>query len=473
MDMCEYIEAATSQIRARRARDMVARELEAHIEDQAAYYKEQGMSEAQAEQEAVRQMGNPVEVGISMDQIHRPRTDWKMILMLVFLCGLGLSLQIALNKELIRVQIGENEAAAALGIFSGISRGLLAALTVAVVLGVLVCVIDYTVILRYAPWFIGFVFLILGMENFVIFREFWMYRMFTTNQQYLLLPLYASLLYRNRGRGGAGFAGGIFWLVLFQASLGILGGGYMGVTSTSSLRFGCVLLMMLSLAVICGWYGDKRSGKLIGLWSSVLLAFCLAVFYMLQQNGFRAARIRAILHPYDDAGGAGYYTVMIRGWIGRCSLWGNPEAAAQFVENYMGVSYLNASFAVDDGNLLYLFLRYGIVPGVMVCLIFVVCMGYFLYRCLRQKNQLGRVTGAGCCMVFLVEFAGYLMSNLGGLPIGANLPFLSYGGTDICVWAVLMGFVFSIIRYQNLLPAEHRNQPARYRYRLKIEKIPL
>ena len=333
MDIWEYIEAATSQIRARRARDMVARELEAHIEDQAAYYKEQGMSEAQAEQEAVRQMGNPVEVGISMDQIHRPRTDWKMILMLVFLCGLGLSLQIALNKELIRVQIGENEAAAALGIFSGISRGLLVALFVAVILGVLVCVIDYTVILRYAPWFIGFVFLILGMENFLIFREFWMYRMFTTNQQYLLLPLYASLLYRNRGRGGAGFAGGIFWLVLFQASLGILGGGYMGVTSTSSLRFGCVLLMMLSMAVICGWYGDKRSGKLIGLWSSVLLAFCLAVFYMLQQNGFRAARIRAILHPYDDAGGAGYYTVMIRGWIGRCSLWGNPEAAAQFVEN--------------------------------------------------------------------------------------------------------------------------------------------
>lgn len=138
MDMCEYIEAATSQIRARRARDMVARELEAHIEDQAAYYKEQGMSEAQAEQEAVRQMGNPVEVGISMDQIHRPRTDWKMILMLVFLCGLGLSLQIALNKEVMRVQIGENEAAAALGIFSGISRGLLAALFVAVILGVLV-----------------------------------------------------------------------------------------------------------------------------------------------------------------------------------------------------------------------------------------------------------------------------------------------------------------------------------------------
>lgn len=47
MDMHEYIDAAVSQIRARRARDMVARELEAHIEDQAAYCRAQGMSDSQ------------------------------------------------------------------------------------------------------------------------------------------------------------------------------------------------------------------------------------------------------------------------------------------------------------------------------------------------------------------------------------------------------------------------------------------
>ncbi len=471
MDVCEYIEAATSQIRARQARDMVARELAAHIEDQAACYREQGMSEEEAGKEAVRQMGDPVEVGISMDQIHRPKTDWKMILMLAFLCGLGLCLQLVINRDIVRAMYMENAAELSLGLFSGVTRSLVIALTGAVVLGVLVCVMDYTVLLRYAPWFMGLVFLILGVENFVIWGNMGLYQALTMNWHYLLVPLYASLLYRYRGRGRRGFAGGILWLVLFQVILMIFGGYHM-VIRPSGMRLYGVLMVMLSMAVVCGWYGKKR-GKLIGLWGGALLAFCLAVCWMLQQDGFKAERIRAILHPYDHADGVGYYVVMIRGWLGRCSLWGNPEAAAQFASNYIGVEYIDLSFSSDDSNILYLFLRYGILPGVMVCLIFVGCIGYFLYRCLRQKNQLGRVTGTGCCFVFLVEFAGYLMSNLGVMPIHANLPFLSYAGIDIGVWAVLMGFVFSIIRYQNLLPAERMEQTRKYRYRFKIEKIPL
>lgn len=307
MDMCEYIEAATSQIRARRARDMVARELTAHIEDQTAFYREQGMSEEEAGKEAVRQMGDPVGVGISMDRIHRPKTDWKMILMLVFLCGLGICLQIALNRDIVRSQFMENAAEVSLRTFSGVSRGLVIALTGAVLLGVLVCVMDYTSLLRYAPWFTGLVFLILGMEHFVIWSDFSLYRVLAMNWHYLLVPFYASLLYRYRGRGRRGFAGAILWLVLFQGILEIFGGLHI-VIRPSGLRLYCVLMVMLSMAVVCGWYGERRA-KLVGLWSGTLLAFCLAVCWMLQQDGFRAARIRAILHPYDYADGAGYYIV--------------------------------------------------------------------------------------------------------------------------------------------------------------------
>lgn len=470
MDMHEYIDAAVSQIRARRARDMVARELEAHIEDQAAYCRAQGMSETEALEEAVRQMGDPVEVGISMDQIHRPRTDWKMVAMLALLCALGLSLQIAFNREILGAQLLEEGNAVALGLFSGVSRILLFVLSVAVGLGVLACVTDYTVILRHATWFICLVLFVLWMESMVILGD---YRLtFPHNWPYLLAPLYASLLYRYRGRGRRGFAGGILLIVLLQGIMG-MPKGFLAAASFLGLRFTFVLLMMLSTAVVCGWYGERRRGKLLCLWGGALLAFCMAVLWMLLSGGFRAQRIRSILHPYDDAGGAGYYVVTVRGWLGRCRLWGNPEAAAQFAQNYLGVEYTDALFSTGGSNILYLFLRYGIVPGIIVCLIFLGSIGYFLYRCLRQKNQLGRVTGMGCCLAFGAEFAGAMMSNLGILPCYASIPFLSYGGTDIGVWAVLIGIVFSIIRYQNLLPAEHMDKTRRYRYRLRIEKIAL
>lgn len=471
MDMHEYIDAAVSQIRARRARDMVARELEAHIEDQAAYCRAQGMSETEALEEAVRQMGDPVEVGISMDLIHRPQTDWKMMAMLVFLCVLGLSLQIAYNREILGAQLLEEGSAVSLGLFSGVSRILLFILSVAVVLGVSATLMDYTVILRYATWFICLVLFVLWMEGVVIWGDYWLRLAFPYNWPYLLVPLYASLLYRYRGRGRRGFAGGILLIVLLQGIMGMQK-GFLAATSSFGLRFIFVLLMMFSTAVVCGWYGERRRAKLLCLWGGTLLAFCMAALRMLLGDGFRAQRIRAILHPYDYAGGAGYYVVTVRGWLGRCRLWGNPEAAAQFAQSSIGVSY-DTSFSQGNGNILYLFLRYGIVPGIVVCLIFLGSIGYFLYRCLRQKNQLGRVTGMGCCLVFGAEFAGAMMGNLGVLPCYANIPFLSYCGTDIGVWAVLMGVIFSIIRYQNLLPAEHTDRTRRYRYRLRIEKIAL
>lgn len=473
MDMCEYIEQAASQIRARRARDMVARELRAHIEDQEAYCLERGMSGEEAEEEAVRQMGDPVEVGIAMDRIHRPQTDWKMIVMLMFLCVLGLCLQVALNREFVRMELLEAGTEISLYLFSGVSRGLAASLFIAVALGVLVCLMDYTVVLRYAAWFAGCALLLLLMliERVVILPNFSGPGPFPENWIYLLVPLYAIWLYRQRGRGGRGFASGIILLFLLWGSLRIAS-VLLPVTWIASLRFGFVLAVMLSTALVCGWYGDKVRGRLLCLWGGGLMAFALAVLYMLWHGGFRAQRIRAVLHPFDYSGGAGYYAVMIRGWLGRCTLWGEPEAAQQFLQNYMGGFYATGGFyRPDDGNILYLFLCYGILPGAAVCLIFLGCIGYFLYKCLRQKNQFGRVTGCGCCLAFLAEFIGYLMSNFGILPSHAALPFLSYSGMDIEVWAVLMGLVFSIIRYQNLLPAEHTDKIKKYRYRLRIEKV--
>ena len=471
MDACEYIEAAASQIRSRRARDMVAKELEAHIEDQAAYCREQGMSEEEANLEAVRQMGDPVEVGISMDRIHRPQTDWKMVLMLVLLCVLGLCLQIALNRDVRKAEIASLlESGTVVSqdyLLAGVSRSLLVTLCSSLILGILVCIIDYTVILRYMPWFICLMLMILGIQALLMG-----YRLvIPVYAYYLLVPLYASLLYRYRSGGFRGFAGGMLLLVLMLVIMGILKGAALALYGYSGLRFCFVLAVTLSVAVLCGWYGEQKRGKLLFLWGGGLLLFCMAVQYMLLKDGFKGQRIRAILHPYDYAGEGGYYVVMVRGWLGRCTLWGNPEAASQYAQGYRDVYLMDAYFSPDDGNILYLFLRYGIVPGIIVCLIFLGCIGYFMYRCLRQKNQLGRVTGAGCCIVFLTEFCAYMMSNLGLLPWAAGLPFLSYGRIDIEIWAVLMGFVFSIIRYQHLLPAERVGKKPRYRYRLKIEKV--
>ena len=79
MDRRRYIQTVTDQIRCKRALPLVTKELEDHIEDQKCDYMTEGMEPSEAEEAAVLEMGDPVEVGIKMDRIHRPKMAWKMI----------------------------------------------------------------------------------------------------------------------------------------------------------------------------------------------------------------------------------------------------------------------------------------------------------------------------------------------------------------------------------------------------------
>lgn len=65
--MDEYLKLLLEQIRCTKARPYIKQELQDHMEDQIAENMKAGMDHEQAEKEAVRDMGDPVETGISLD----------------------------------------------------------------------------------------------------------------------------------------------------------------------------------------------------------------------------------------------------------------------------------------------------------------------------------------------------------------------------------------------------------------------
>ena len=65
--MDEYLKTLLEQIRCKKARPYVKKELQDHIEDQIEANMQAGMDREQAEREAVRDMGDPVETGISLE----------------------------------------------------------------------------------------------------------------------------------------------------------------------------------------------------------------------------------------------------------------------------------------------------------------------------------------------------------------------------------------------------------------------
>lgn len=92
-----YLEKVAGQIRVKRAREPLIRELRDHMELQAQDYQDAGMEASSAQRRAVEDMGDALPVGGELDRAHRPRVQWKgLVLAMALLCA-GLMLQAALD----------------------------------------------------------------------------------------------------------------------------------------------------------------------------------------------------------------------------------------------------------------------------------------------------------------------------------------------------------------------------------------
>lgn len=81
----EYLKELGKKITNSSARVEIVKEYEAHIEDCKEALMEAGMTEEEAEKEAVRQMGSPQEAGEAMDKIYHKAIDYGMLIWMVAL----------------------------------------------------------------------------------------------------------------------------------------------------------------------------------------------------------------------------------------------------------------------------------------------------------------------------------------------------------------------------------------------------
>jgi uncharacterized membrane protein len=81
----EYLKELGKKITDSSVRKEIVNEYEAHIEDCKVALMESGMTEVEAEEEAVRQMGDPQEAGEAMDKIYHKVFDSNMFLWMLAL----------------------------------------------------------------------------------------------------------------------------------------------------------------------------------------------------------------------------------------------------------------------------------------------------------------------------------------------------------------------------------------------------
>ena len=100
MNRREYLKTITEQIRCEKAREGIAKELNGHIEDQKETFLKEGMTETEAEEAAIREMGDPVAAGVELDRIHRPKMPWGLIALIGILHAAGFLLRHLLDARI-------------------------------------------------------------------------------------------------------------------------------------------------------------------------------------------------------------------------------------------------------------------------------------------------------------------------------------------------------------------------------------
>ena len=189
---------------------MIEEEMRNHILDQAEANRSQGMGEKEALEEAVRDMGDPVEAGVALDRIHRPQMAWGMLALIGAISFLSIFAQWMVGK-----------ADASLGQGYGIKHAAGVIAGYLVMLGVYR--IDYSYIGKYAKRigavFCALLFLVvfggLGMEINGV--RAWIslggWNVSAVFLMYLFIPIYGALVYQYRGTGWKGLGKCFAWML--------------------------------------------------------------------------------------------------------------------------------------------------------------------------------------------------------------------------------------------------------------------
>lgn len=439
--MEEYLNDVLSQIRCKKAHPYIAEEMRGHIEDQISDNMEAGMERDEAEKMAVLDMGDPIEVGISMDRIHKPKVNWGMLGVVIFISILSVALHYFINIDFYRVL--DQKGSGPVSAYVQSNRAYMISTGLSILAMFMVYFMDYTFIAKHArkiacimiaivivsAWFgtpVNGRVLVLGMGAF---------RFSLTSFVMLYIPIWGALLVQYRGQGMNGILKAYCWMMPMFLATCIVRDLFAG-----AFAFGAALLM-LTIAVLDNWFTVSKKKFLGMLWGYILLA-PVAVLLLITRSSsmpaYRMARINAWLHR-ADAGGY-LYSVLVDNlrysrWIGNNGT-NMVDVLPSFSQDFI-FSYIVAS--------------YGICIGIAVVLLLTVLVVMMFHSAFKMRNKVGMMMGCGCAMIIGLSLVINICENVGLLPLSQTfLPFFSQGGSNQVMCYLVLGMMLSIYRYKDV-----------------------
>ena len=432
--MEEYIRKLLEQVRFKKAHKGIEDELRAHIEDQIEDNMASGMDREAAEKAAVEDMGDPVEAGISMDRVHRPRLAWNVIAIAVLIGVIS-----SVIHEIMAYDAGMADAAISVlgshAFYTKVLIGLVAMITV--------YMIDYTVIAKYAKV------IALGMFGFLLVASLGltingihMYLhlgpvyFLTSAFMLLYIPLYGAIVYKYRGGGVGAFFKALMWMVI--PSIIVIRWPRL----STALVMVMTMAVQLSIAVAKGWFKVSKKLTIGLLWMAVTVVPLGGVAFLYMNSllsNYQMARISSMWNLDNDAA---YVTKTVRSFCDVNLVGNTGKEVLGYLPNP------NSDFLIT-----YLANKYGLIMALVIVASVVAIIITGCIASAKCKNQLGLIMGVGCMNVLLANMLLNLFENMGVIPYTDSfMPFFSAGGSNIVLAYIFLGIILSIYKYKDAYP---------------------
>ena len=425
LDRNEYLEIVSSQVRCKRAVPYLKEELEDHIQDQKDAYIAEGMNPFEAEMKAVKEMGDPVETGVQLDQVHKPKMEWKIFVGAILMGLVGLAVQFLIAKC--------SEPSLGVSGTMGLLGRQLIGMGAGIIIMLILCYLDYSLLIRWALPIWGL--LQIAIVYFVLCGNTVNGRSLTAMRlAYFIIPFYAGVVYKFRNEK---------WKGLFK-SIACLGISVISVLMVPDLSSAITILLsgmiMISIAVYQKWYRVNTKKVFIGMWGSFFAGGIFltgTVFYKIMQGEFtyRIARLKA------------WYTRDSWDYI----LERMSEVAAN-VKSGTLMDWTMWEYVRNNYIWAYMMEYLGTWKVILLLILFIAFIGIILLKILKQKNRLGYMVGIGCILYLGIQAFIYVGMNFKILPFSGNyMPFFSNGIGAMVVTYFYMGILLSVFRNTNVV----------------------
>lgn len=433
-----YLETVEQQIRWKRARSLVSKELAQHLSDQTEAFVAEGDDWECAEMRAVKEMGDPTDVGVALDRVHRPKPQWGLLILTLAIALTGGVLRVWLTGGSIHEAVSPVRTATALLAGSACLVGMY--------------LLDYTWLLRHAAGICAAAFG-LGVVSLLVSPRVNCASYYT---RYIVLfypVIYALWLYSCRKKGWSGFL------------LAILGGVPLAAVGCAApYFFGILQLLLVGAALFCAaagmdWFGLGRGRTLAAAGLAVGLGVGVIGWKILWEGLF-AHRLTIFLHPEQDPLGLGYQAMEIRQVLSAARFWGtgNWESSLYAYEELMP----NWDQDVFLTTVIY---KLGWLPFLVLMGLLGTLLIWLLQKTVKQRCQSGKLLALAVLASLALQALGSIALNLGYVLCSVSMP-LMVGNLAVVADLALVGLGLSIFREESIAREEPAGEPRR---RIRVE----